>query len=467
MSEVVSGRLIRAAAIVVLLVVLVGNRVWAQPNFGLGVTASPNPVVITQALTYTINVTNQTPVLLQNVVVSNQFSAPVQFIAATNSSPGDLTTNANTIIFRITSLASGQPEFLTLVILPRAFGNLTNTVTVASLTTTNVTTNVTTQVIAGQSELGITIAGPAQAVLVNDWMTYTLTVTNQGPDAAPNVIVSNNFPADVKLISITPSNQVFAVTNNILHWSAGTLASGAFSRLNVTVQPTNTGVGTFSASVSAANVLDTNTVNDTTSTNIDVGPLVAGSLIATNASAMTFNPQTGLMEQTVGLVNIGTNAVASARIIVTGLTNRLFNAVGTNDGNPFVVYGATLETNQPVNLLMEYFVPTRLPIVVADSQLHAFGAPAVNLAPPGGTPFSITLITNLSSGHILIEFKSSPGGSYTVLYADNSSFSNELAAQPAIVAPADRVQWLDDGPPKTVSPPAGVSSRFYRVIQNQ
>jgi len=54
-----------------------------------------------------------------------------------------------------------------------------------------------------------------------------------------------------------------------------------------------------------------------------------------------------------------------------------------------------------------------------------------------------------------------------VLYADNSSFTNELAAQPAIVAPADRVQWIDDGPPKTVSPPASVSSRFYRVIQNQ
>ena len=98
-----------------------------------------------------------------------------------------------------------------------------------------------------------------------------------------------------------------------------------------------------------------------------------GSLVASNVTAMTFNPQTGLMEQTVRLVNVGTNAVASARIIVTGLTNRLFNAVGTNDGNPFVVYGATLATNQTVDLILEYFVPTRLPIIVADSQLHAFG----------------------------------------------------------------------------------------------
>lgn len=76
MSEVVSDRLKRGAAIIALLVLLTGNRVWAQPNFGLGVTASPDPIVITQALTYTINVTNQTPLLLQDVFVTNRFSAP-------------------------------------------------------------------------------------------------------------------------------------------------------------------------------------------------------------------------------------------------------------------------------------------------------------------------------------------------------------------------------------------------------
>jgi len=440
--------------------------VWAQPNFGLSVTSSPNPVLITQTLTYTLNVTNQTPILLTDILVTNQFSDTVQFVSATNTSSGTVTTNANAVIFRITSLASGQPEFLTLVISPTAFGNLTNTVTVASLTTTNVTTNVITQVITGQADLGIVIAGPTQPVLVNDWVTHTLRVTNQGVDAATSVVVSNNLPAEVRLISVTPSNQVFTVTNSILLWTVGTLASGSFSQLNVTVQPTNSGVLAFSASVSAVNVLDTNTVNDAASTNVSVGLLVAGALVASNVTAMTFNPQTGLMEQSVRLVNVSTGKVDSARIIVTGLTNRLYNAVGTNDGDPFVVYGATLETNQSVDLALEYFVPTRLPIVVADSQLHPFGAPAVNLAPSGGAPFSITLVTNLPSGNILIEFVSTAGRSYTVRYADNSTFTNELAAQPSIVAPADRVQWIDDGPPKTVSRPASVTSRFYRVIQN-
>jgi len=100
--------------------------------------------------------------------------------------------------------------------------------------------------------------------------------------------------------------------------------------------------------------------------------------------------------------------------------------------------------------------------------LHAFGAPPVNFAPPPGAPLPLPAprIVMLNPNRFLIEFQSIPGASYTVLYRNNSILSNEIAAQPTIVAPADRVQWIDYGPPKTVGPPASVSSRFYRVIQN-
>jgi hypothetical protein len=65
---------------------------------------------------------------------------------------------------------------------------------------------------------------------------------------------------------------------------------------------------------------------------------------------------------------------------------------------------------------------------------------------------------------VLIEFQSIPGHTYSVLYSDDSSFTNTLVAQPSIVAPADRTQWIDDGPPKTISAPTNVSSRFYQVL---
>ena len=48
------------------------------------------------------------------------------------------------------------------------------------------------------------------------------------------------------------------------------------------------------------------------------------------------------------------NNVPAVRVVVTGLTNRLFNAVGTNSGNPFVYYSADLKAGQSVGLLLQY-----------------------------------------------------------------------------------------------------------------
>ena len=77
----------------------------------------------------------------------------------------------------------------------------------------------------------------------------------------------------------------------------------------------------------------------------------------------------------------------------------------------------------------------------------------------------MVVLTNLNL-NVLIEFQSVPGRSYTIVYSADSVFTSPLYAQPAVVAPADRVQWIDDGPPKTVSTPASVAARFYRVILN-
>jgi uncharacterized repeat protein (TIGR01451 family) len=457
----------RAAFAVVLLTALVAGRAFGQASFTLSVSDEPDPVRVNQTLTYSINLTNVTGFLLPDVAVTNRFSGPVQLVGTTNSRAATVLVTSNTVTFVITSFpGGGQFTLLSLGVRPLAFGDLTNTITVTSFNpvTTNAVTNVITQVIEGRPDLAIAIRGPAHPVLVNDWVTYTLVAGNEGGNAAQNVTVSNHLPADVKLLSLSPSNGVTTVSN-LLEWNVGGLGIGDVRELQVTVQPTNVGLAEINAAITAPNVLDTNLVNNTASTNLVVGPLLSGLLVASNVSAMAFNPQTGLMEQTVRVLNVGPLPAPAARLIVSELTNRLYNAVGTNDGHPFVIHAAPLETNQSVDLLLEYFVPHRLPVAVADSQLHAFPMLAMELNPPMGSPLLVTLVTNLANGDILIEFPSVPGQRYTVLYSADPGFADERAALPSIVAPADRVQWIDDGPPKTVSRPASVGARFYRVIQ--
>ena len=47
------------------------------------------------------------------------------------------------------------------------------------------------------------MTGPVQAVITNDLMTYGVTVTNLGPNAAPNVMLTNTVPRGV--IPISPA----------------------------------------------------------------------------------------------------------------------------------------------------------------------------------------------------------------------------------------------------------------------
>jgi hypothetical protein len=145
-------------------------------------------------------------------------------------------------------------------------------------------------------------------------------------------------------------------------------------------------------------------------------------------------------------------------------TNRLFNAVGTNNGSPFVVYGNTLDTNQSVDLILEYFAPNRAAFTVSNSQYIAVGIDSTNFSSPVGTngTFSVTIQNVFSNGNALIEFDSTPGKVYTIIYSDDG-MNTWLAAQPSITAQANKTQWIDDGPPKTVTQSA---TRFYKVFLN-
>jgi len=297
-------------------------------------------------------------------------------------------------------------------------------------------------------------------VIVNDWVGYTITITNRGPGSASGAVLSNSFSIPILLRALSPSNNVSSSSATNLVLNVGALDSGAATAFQLQVQPTNTGTLTLSANVTASGTQDTNSANNSASTSVTVtapGP----SLAATTNSTQNYNPQTGLMEQSILLSNPGTSSVASARVILTNFPHTVYNAVGTNDGNSFVEYTGTLTNGQSVQLVLEYFIPTRT--AVADPGLIAYGVPAVGLT-TSTNGATISVIKFLAGGHVLIEFPSELGQSYVIVYSDNAGFTNAFKAQPAVTAPANRVQWIDDGPPKTISRPADENARFYRVI---
>lgn len=463
-------------ALVVAGLMAASPRAGAQ-GFGFSVTPSAASMLVSNSLTYTINVTNLNNTLT-TTFVTNLLPSSVQFQSA--SPTGIYTNNGSVVIFNLgayfggVGFQNGQSVVLTLTVQPTAAGLVTNAVTVTSFElnpTNNASTNVVVQVTnapAITADLGVTMTGSAQPVITNDWMTYGVAVTNAGPNAAPNVILTNTLPTGVGFKSVSPASLVPSIVGSNVIFNLGTLASGAFTNFVLTVQPTNAGVLLFSSFVNSTGVTDPNLTNNSASTNITVTGYLSGLLVAVTNSAQSTNFLNGLLEQTITVSNAGSSSVTAARVVVTGLTNRLFNAVGTNSGNPFVVYGAPLAAGQSVNLLLQYFPRKSFPFT--NGQLQAFAAPVPNWTPPAatlaGTNINIARIVRLSNGNILVEWPAIPNRTYTVVYSDNVLFSNAMIAPPSIVAPANDVEWIDYGPPTTVSAPASASVRFYRVFLN-
>jgi uncharacterized repeat protein (TIGR01451 family) len=176
---------------------------------------------------------------------------------------------------------------------------------------TNVLLLVTNNVV--QTDLGLTLSGFGQGILAGDTMTYQATVTNLGSATVQNVMLTNLLPTGTALISLSPSNLVSTFSNDVLVVSLGSLTNFTASTVILAVQVPNAGIQTFSGSVGAANLDDPNPANNTFTTNIDIGAVVTGQVIATNVAPMTLDPQTGLMEQTVRLINVSATTVPSVR----------------------------------------------------------------------------------------------------------------------------------------------------------
>ena len=450
--------------------IFIGRLAEAQGSFGLLVTSSADSILVSNSVTYTITVSNSTPSPGPLVFVTNALPDSA-VILATSTSQGSASTSGGVTVFNLGAIALGAPAQMSVKARLTAAGLITNTVSVSSTIVTNtaqaeVVVDVT-NIPPTFADLGVAINVPTQAIIANDLTTCTVSATNAGPGSATGVLLTNTLPPSVILKS---ASRIFILSGNNMIFNLGTLASGDHAEVQISLQPTNAGVFELSAAVGAPGIIDTNLSNNTATTNLTVIDYLPGTLVAVTNSPQVTNPQNGLKEQSILLTNVGTNEVPAARVVVTGLPNpvRLFNAVGTNNGSPFVVYGTNLAAGSGVNLLLQYFPRTNFPF--SNSQLQSFAVPAPDLTPPPVTGtranINISRIVQLANGSIMIEWPAVPSRSYTVIYSDNVVFSNALIAPPAIVAPANQIQWIDYGPPATLTATTNSTARFYKVIQN-
>jgi uncharacterized repeat protein (TIGR01451 family) len=203
---------------------------------------------------------------------------------------------------------------------------------------------------AGVADLSITKSDGPDPVTAGTDLTYTLTVANAGPSTAENVVVSDQVPAGVVMVSATASvgSCVMGVPDNALQptlCGIGNLASGdsAVITIVVAVLPDATGVLHNDATVSSDTGDDDNSDNQVTedSTIIvvtdlvltksdDQDPVMAGAELRYLLTLTNNGPSTATMVTLVDYLPAETNWVKTK--VLGGVGDCLLSAT-----NPDVV----------------------------------------------------------------------------------------------------------------------------------
>jgi uncharacterized repeat protein (TIGR01451 family) len=93
---------------------------------------------------------------------------------------------------------------------------------------------------------------------LNGTVTYTMTVTNKGPDTATNVQLADPAPAGITYLSANPSQGTCSVSAALITCSLGTIAPGQTVTITVTGRATQVGSHTNTATVTGSGGRETN-----------------------------------------------------------------------------------------------------------------------------------------------------------------------------------------------------------------
>ena len=282
-----------------------------QPQADLSISKADDidPIVAGNTLTYTLTVNNAGPQTAANVVVTETLPAGVSFVS-TNGCVEDASGGGVPECSLGTIAAEDSASYtITVLVDEDTQGTITNTATVTSDTEDPDPSNnaVSEETLVIQADVTIEKSADPTLTVAGDEVTYTVTVTNNGPADAENVVVDDSLPDGVTFVSTDGCIEDDTV-GGVPECSLGTLAADASVSYTITVT-VDAESGTIMNTVTVStDTPESNPDNNEASAEIlvaaedeadlsiskadDIDPIVAGNTLTYTLTVNNAGPQT-------------------------------------------------------------------------------------------------------------------------------------------------------------------------------
>ena len=279
---------------------------------------------------------------------------------------GDMTLTAHSLVdTQLGTILSSFAYTLT----PGASTFVTRSATLTQTTTNSATwtasdgtvsataSSTATVTVTPAADLVISKIGSPERVSVGGVLSYTIVVTNTGPNTATTVIVTDALPSGLGAPAIATTQGSCGITNSVATCQLGTLGAGRTVNIALaTTAPATRGTITNTAGVSSPN--DPNTANNTASavTAVLAPGLALTKTVGTNAATCATTsaiavPTTTLMTYCYTVRNTGdytfsTHTLSDTQlgVIVSGLTKTLAPGASTSITKSVLVSQTTANT---------------------------------------------------------------------------------------------------------------------------
>ncbi len=391
----------------------------STPALSVSGTAAPNPVATGGQITYTETVTNNSATTAAVGATLTQSTPPnTTFVSATP--PGTWTCGTTpaaggtgSIVCTATgTFAAATSVSFTIVVAVNSGApggtTITNTPVTVSETGTNPGTpnNISISTTVQGADLSMTQAASAPEVAPGSTITYTETVTNNGPNAATGAVLYQQTPTNTTFASVTPptgwtcTSPAVGATGQVICTAAANLTSGTTTTAFTYVVTVNAATAAGTTIVNSADVTSQTTdpvsSNNTTSTSVLVEITGDSDLAVSMTAAPTPVFVATALTYTIQVTNLGLANAAGVTVVDTLPAALIGPSATTSQGSCGAVTGGTITCSLGA---VAYPLATPITITVTGTT-PGTGSPLTNKAvvsttstDPVATNNTVTVVT--------------------------------------------------------------------------